>query len=76
MNNMTEEIVKVKRVVCDVCGFKATVETTAGVFSKPKTPPNWGTDLKNVDQLCPSCTNSYKEGYLDWYSKFKEERKK
>ena len=71
---MTEEIVKVKRIECDLCSYRTTVETTASVWAKPKTPPDWGTDLRDSAQLCPKCLTLYNEGYKSWYDSFKLER--
>lgn len=70
---MTEEKAKVKRLTCDVCGFKDQIESKG--FLTPKTPDTWGYDIYKKDQMCPTCMKKYREGYLGWYSQFKSERK-
>jgi len=72
---MAEKIVKMKRIVCDVCGHLEVVEVDNTLLSRPKTPVTWGFDLKNQDQLCPSCKDSYTSGYEGWYNQWKNSRK-
>lgn len=73
---MTEKIIKLKRIVCDACGFKEVVEVEATFLTRaPKTPATWGYDMKKQDQLCPTCKSNYTSEYENFYKKWKESRK-
>lgn len=72
---MTEETVKLKRIKCDLCGYKEEVEVKDKFLARPKTPETWGSDFHNKDQMCPVCKKGYMDGYRDWYNTYKANRK-